>query len=108
MSFGMVAASASAVVAVVLAVFVVFNKSIKCVQRSIKALANSSIDDFVGAGVYDLLLLIIIGSIGDGGGVIWWFSIESAKEETDEFEKERGENKLDSSFTVSAALLLLL
>lgn len=78
MSSGMIAAAAAAavvaavvvVIAVVSAVFVVFNKSIKCVQRSIKALANSSIDDFVGAGVDDLLFLIIMGNIGDGGGVI--------------------------------------
>lgn len=64
MSSGMVTS------AVALLVFVVFNKPIKCVQRSIKALANSSIDNVVGAGVDDLLFLIIMGNIGDGGGVI--------------------------------------
>lgn len=60
----------SAAALVALLGFVVFNKSIKCVQRSIKALANSSIDNVVGAGVDDLLFLIIMGNIGDGGGVI--------------------------------------
>lgn len=45
--------------------------------------------------------LEIIGDIG-GGVVVVLISIESVNEETDEFEKERGENKLlFSSFVVA-------
>lgn len=87
------------------------DKSKSQVQRSIKISANSSTDFVIVEAV--VLELEIIGDMGEGGGVVF-ILMESVKEETDEFEKERGENKGFSSFVVvvtepavTAAVVLL-
>lgn len=87
------------------------DKSKSQVQRSIKISANSSTDFIIVEAV--VLELETIGDIGEGGGVVFKL-MESVKEETDEFEKERGEKREFSSFVVvvtepavTAAVVLL-